>query len=335
MFQADWELDRMIGAAVEARASDIHFDAGKDGMIIRFRIDGSLVVRETIATAAAEQVINRIKVCSGMDISKKRVPQDGRWQWHDRLMLRVSSLPSLYGETVVCRILGRDSCYKTLPELGMSAPILERIQQLLQAPYGLILVCGPTGSGKTSTLYALLRMLDLVHENVISLENPVEASIAGVVQVPVNPKAGLTFAAGLRAVLRQDPDTILVGEIRDKETAELAVRAALTGHRVFSTIHTNTALGVIERLKDMGVDEYLVKATLLGALSQRLVRRCGVDGYEGRMALYELWQRPTGPVDWSAPEQYLAQTLAEAARIAIDDGFTTAEEVRRCGLSTH
>ena len=178
-------------------------------------------------------------------------------------------------------------------------------------------------------------MLDLVHENVISLENPVEASIAGVVQVPVNPKAGLTFAAGLRAVLRQDPDTILVGEIRDKETAELAVRAALTGHRVFSTIHTNTALGVIERLKDMGVDEYLVKATLLGALSQRLVRRCGVDGYEGRMALYELWQRPTGPVDWSAPEQYLAQTLAEAARIAIDDGFTTAEEVRRCGLSTH
>lgn len=336
VFHVELELDRLISKAVRENASDIHFDAIKEGLLIRFRVDGVLNIQERIEETTADKLVNRIKILSGMDISEKRLPQDGRWLWQDKnkkeIMLRVSSLPSIYGETVVCRIVGNNNCYKNLTELGMTDDVRQIVTELLQRPYGLLLISGPTGSGKTSTLYALLRMLNTVTDNVISLENPVEADIPGAIQVQINPKAGLTFPKALRAVLRQDPDTIMVGEIRDKETAELAIQAALTGHRVLATIHTNTALGVRERLLDMGIEDYLVRATLLGAISQRLVRRITPFGFNGRLALYELLALPNDKVKWENCEQYVNPTLSESGERAVREGLTTVEEVRHIGI---
>lgn len=336
VFHVELELDRLISKAVRENASDIHFDAIKEGLLIRFRVDGVLNIQERIEETTADKLVNRIKILSGMDISEKRLPQDGRWLWQDKnkkeIMLRVSSLPSIYGETVVCRIVGNNNCYKNLTELGMTDDVRQIVTELLQRPYGLLLISGPTGSGKTSTLYALLRMLNTVTDNVISLENPVEADIPGAIQVQINPKAGLTFPKALRAVLRQDPDTIMVGEIRDKETAELAIQAALTGHRVLATIHTNTALGVRERLLDMGIEDYLVRATLLGAISQRLVRRITPFGFSGRLALYELLALPNDKVKWENCEQYVHPTLSESGERAVREGLTTVEEVRHIGI---
>ncbi|MBE6079380.1 MAG: type II/IV secretion system protein [Veillonella sp.] len=336
MFQVELELDKLISQAVTENASDIHFDATKEGLLIRFRIDGVLDIHEKIEQDAADKLINRIKILSGMDISEKRLPQDGRWCWQGKdkndVMLRVSSLPSVYGETIVCRIVGSENCYKSLTELGMTEDVRQNVVSLLQRPYGLLLISGPTGSGKTSTLYALLRLLNTVSDNVISLENPVEADIPGAIQVQINPKAGLTFPKALRAVLRQDPDTIMVGEIRDRETAELAVQAALTGHRVLATIHTNTALGVRERLLDMGIEDYLVRATLLGAIAQRLVRRKTSQGFCGRLALYELLALPNDAINWENCEQYVKPTLLESGELAVRRGLTTVDEVRRNGI---
>ncbi|WP_251454252.1 GspE/PulE family protein [Veillonella intestinalis] len=365
MFQVEFELDAIIHEAMVAKASDIHFDAVKEGILIRFRIDGVLEAYRTITGREAEQVINRIKILSGLDISEKRLPQDGRWCWHDssivdksrsltsvdvekvggatnnskivsakEVLLRVSSLPAIYGETIVCRIVGNENCYKSLAELGMSAEVREAVGEILQRPYGLFLISGPTGSGKTSTLYALLRLLDTKAENVISLENPVEADIPGAIQVQINPKAGLTFPRALRAVLRQDPDTIMVGEIRDTETAELAVQAALTGHRVLATIHTNTALGVRERLLDMGVEDYLLKATLLGALAQRLVRRVTTTGTHGRLALYELWSVPAHLSSWNTDTlaRYVKPTLQTSAKTVVQQGLTTQQAILQSGI---
>lgn len=336
MFHVELGLDRLIGQAVREKASDIHFDATKEGALIRFRIDGVLNVFEQIEKNIADKLINRIKILSGMDISEKRLPQDGRWCWQDKnkkeIMLRVSSLSSVYGETIVCRIVGNENCYKSLSELGMADEMIQTVTELLHRPYGLLLISGPTGSGKTSTLYALLRMLNTVTDNVISLENPVEADIPGAIQVQINPKAGLTFPKALRAVLRQDPDTIMVGEIRDRETAELAVQAALTGHRVLATIHTNTALGVRERLLDMGIEDYLVRATLLGAIAQRLVRRITSSGICGRMAIYELLALPNKAIDWQNCEQYVNPTLRRSAERAVREGLTTEDEIRRSGI---
>ena len=336
MFHVDIELDRMIRSAKEKGASDLHFEALENGLVLRLRIDGLLEEERRIPLPASDQLINRIKVLSGLDIGERRIPQDGRWRWEDKdmvVVMRVSTMPSMYGETVVCRIMGNEGYRRSLAELDMSEVLLEKVRDVLHRPYGLLVVAGPTGSGKTSTLYAMLRELDIAHQNLVTLENPVESSIEGAVQVQINPKAGLTFANGLRAVLRQDPDTIMVGEIRDNETAALAIRAALTGHRVVSTIHTNTALGVIDRLVDMGVDRYLVEATLIGALSQRLVRRkCG-DGYKGRMAIFEGWITPRTHMDWTSPEQYMVCTLAEAARQAVEEGDTTWDELHRVGIT--
>lgn len=365
MFQVEFELDRVIQDALEAKASDIHFDAIKAGILIRFRIDGLLESYKTITGREAEQVMNRIKILSGLDISEKRLPQDGRWSWQEpvvadasrkrlgvtledlegitttprspklkEVLLRVSSLPAIYGETIVCRIVGNENCYKSLAELGMSAEVRSAVEEILRRPHGLFLISGPTGSGKTSTLYALLRLLDTQAENVISLENPVEADIPGAIQVQINPKAGLTFPRALRAVLRQDPDTIMVGEIRDTETAELAVQAALTGHRVLATIHTNTALGVRERLLDMGIDDYLLKATLLGALAQRLVRRVTSNGSEGRLALYELWAVPANVSNWDTKTlaMYVKPTLEASAKAVVQQGLTTKQAILQSGI---
>lgn len=335
MFHVDLELDRIIAEGLCCEASDIHFDAIKEGISIRFRIDGVLEHKSIILGDNAIALGNRIKVCSGLDISERRIPQDGRWFWEDQkkqVTMRVSTLPSLYGETIVCRLLRNQGANLGLAELGMTKDIVQEVKELLDRPYGLLLVCGPTGSGKTATLYALLRTLRSDLETVISLENPVEVSIPGVVQVQINEKTGLTFEKGLRAVLRQDPDTIMVGEIRDNETAQLAIQAALTGHRVLSTIHTNTAVGVVERLIDMGVEPYLVRATLMGAISQRLVRRRKDNEYKGRIAVFELLTIPKSDAQWEHLETHVYRSLENSAKILCEKGISTIEECKRVGI---
>lgn len=333
----DITLDTLIVYAINHGSSDIHFDPIETGMRIRLRLDGLLEDYETITCSDADLLVNRIKVFSGMDISEKRVPQDGRWEWSYkdyRATMRVSSLPSLYGETIVCRLMGNDGGYKSLVQLGMSLELAHRMEELLKRPYGLITICGPTGSGKTATLYAMLRMLNLKETKLICLEDPVESTIEGAIQIGINEKIGFSFSKGLRAVLRQDPDSIMIGEIRDNETAQLAVKAALTGHRVLTTVHTNTAAGVVSRLIDMGVEPYLLRATLIGSLSQRLVRKLDIDGkhYKGRFGIFEYLEIPYGPVNWERMDSYVFISLADSAQIAIEQGLTTLEEVHRAGL---
>ncbi|WP_277282195.1 GspE/PulE family protein [Veillonella caviae] len=332
----DITLDEIIEYAMEVHSSDIHFDPMEDGIHVRLRLDGLLQDYMTIGGADADLLTNRIKVFSGMDISEKRLPQDGRWDWCGKQYagtMRVSSLPSLYGETIVCRLMGNAGVHKTLRELGMPAELECRIEQLLNRPYGLIVICGPTGSGKTSTLYAMLRLLHRKETKLICLEDPVESPIEGAIQIGINEKIGFTFSKGLRAVLRQDPDSIMIGEIRDNETAQLAVKAALTGHRVLTTVHTNTAIGVVSRLIDMGVEPYLLRATLIGSLSQRLVRRLVNSGqYKGRMGLFEYLEIPTTAMDWNCIDDYVVVTLQESAKQAIEAGYTSNEEVRRAGI---
>ena len=331
----DVTLDDIILYALEHHVSDIHLDPVESGAHVRLRQDGLLQHYMTVSFEEAELIINRIKVCSSLDISEKRLPQDGRWSWSHKnksVTIRVSTLPSLYGETLVCRLMGNEGSHKDLKELGMQPDIFEHIEQLLKRPYGLLLICGPTGSGKTATLYAMLRMLNLDETKLICLEDPVEAEIKGAIQIGINEKIGFTFAKGLRSVLRQDPDTIMIGEIRDKETAELAVKSALTGHRVLSTIHTNTAIGVVTRLMDMGVEPYLIRATLMGAIAQRLVRKFDGTSYQGRTALFEYLEIPANSAHWDELETHLLLSLEESARKAVSQHVTSIEEVHRCGL---
>ncbi|ETS93372.1 MULTISPECIES: GspE/PulE family protein [Veillonella] len=331
----DVTLDDIILCALQHNVSDIHFDPMEEGVYVRFRQDGLLQTHMTLPDEEADLVLNRIKVCSALDISEKRLPQDGRWVWKHRnesVTMRVSTLPSLYGETVVCRLMGNEGSHKSLEALGMPQHIFEHIKKLLQRPYGLMLICGPTGSGKTATLYSMLRMLNLRETKLICLEDPVEAEIKGAIQIGINEKIGFTFAKGLRSVLRQDPDTIMIGEIRDRETAELAVKSALTGHRVLSTIHTNTAMGVVTRLMDMGVEPYLIRATLIGAVAQRLVRRFDGTVYHGRTALFEYLEIPLNEADWDNLASHLLLSLEDSANDAVQRHITSLEEVHRCGL---
>jgi type IV pilus assembly protein PilB len=262
--------------AVDGKASDIHIEPTADKVRIRFRVDGVLIKSLELPMKIHSAVIARIKILSSIRLDEKRKPQDGRFSAAidgHRIDFRVSSLPTYHGEKIVMRILDPDQGVRTFQDLGISDENLEVIRRAVQKPYGIILISGPTGSGKSTTLYSMLQEVDKMGKNVISLEDPVEYSIDGVSQSQVRPEIGYTFAAGLRSVLRQDPDIIMVGEIRDKETAQLAIQAALTGHLVLSTIHTNNAVGVIPRLIDMGVDPYLIAPTLVLAMAQRLVRK--------------------------------------------------------------
>ncbi len=269
-------VNLMLSQAVRDNASDIHIEPYKDRVKIRKRVDGILYDMFTPPKHVQAKLISRVKIMAKMDIAEKRLPQDGRIEIRiadKNIDLRVSSLPTAFGERVVMRLLDKSNVLLSLEQLGMSARDLEIFLQLIKAPHGIILVTGPTGSGKTTTLYSALSILNHSNVNIITVEDPIEYQITGISQMQVNAKIDLTFANGLRTIVRQDPDIILVGEIRDMETAEMAIQAALTGHLVFSTLHTNDAASAITRLIDMGVEPFLVSSSVHAILAQRLVRR--------------------------------------------------------------
>ena len=269
-------VNSIIFEGVRQGASDIHIEPQEKCLRVRFRIDGEL--RTTIETSIRYHagVTSRIKIMSGLDITERRLPQDGRIQRRIEgrdVDFRVSTLPTIYGEKITIRILDKSRLKLEIEQLGFSEHNLTRFRRLIARPFGLVLVAGPTGSGKTTTLYSAMSHVNVPESNLLTVENPVEFRLDGTNQVEVNEKVGLTFAKALRAFLRQDPNIIVVGEIRDRETAEIAVEAALTGHLVLSTIHTGDAVGTIERLIDMDVERFLIASSLAGAVSQRLVRR--------------------------------------------------------------
>ncbi len=269
-------INALLTQAIRENASDIHVEAFEEESIVRFRVDG--VLRDILSPRRELHgaLISRIKVMSKLDIAEKRLPQDGRMSLRvaeHPVDVRVSTLPTQHGERVVMRLLDKQSARLDLKALGMPADILATFEELIGKPNGILLVTGPTGSGKTTTLYSGLHRLDRKRLNILTVEDPVEYDLDGVGQTQMNSKIGLTFASGLRSILRQDPDVVLVGEIRDLETAEISVQASLTGHLVLSTLHTNTAVGAVTRLVDMGVEPFLIASSLVGVLAQRLVRR--------------------------------------------------------------
>ena len=271
-------INRVILRASRLRASDIHFDPGEKEGLVRLRLDGVLQEFEKFPMGVYPQLVSRIKVMSGLNVAEKLKPQDGRIRIKlgDREFdIRVSVLPTIFGERVVLRLLDQDTKLLSLEELGLSHEDYTKVEKFAKKPYGLILVTGPTGAGKSTTLYAMLLLIKKLfpYKNIITVEDPVEYQIPGIAQVQVNPKVGLTFATGLRSILRQDPDVILVGEIRDRETAEISIHAALTGHLVLSTLHTNDAPTAITRLVDMGIEPFLIASCLEGIIAQRLVRK--------------------------------------------------------------
>lgn len=357
-------VNSLVSQAVKERASDIHIEPQDKGVRVRFRIDG--VLREVVNfpkhTHAA--IVSRIKIMSEMDIAEKRLPQDGRIKVMEagrEIDIRVSTLPTIVGEKVVMRILDKASVILDIKGLGFSALNFARYRRLYHQSYGMILVTGPTGSGKTTTLYSTLTEINSPTKNIITVEEPVEYRLDGINQVQVNPKAGLSFASGLRSILRQDPNIVMVGEIRDTETADIAIRAALTGHLVFSTLHTNDASGAITRLIDMGIEPFLVASSVLGVIAQRLVRlicpdckqryspdpesperlflnvspdddivlyrgtgcpRCSHTGYKGRMSIHEIM-----PIS-SALREAISQKVSsdELCKIAIGEGMKTMRD---------
>ncbi|MGE5560708.1 MAG: GspE/PulE family protein [Chloroflexota bacterium] len=269
-------VDSLIDQALELGASDIHIEPTANEVLVRLRVDG--ILREALRPPLAlhPAIVSRVKIMASLDISERRVPQDGRAFIKDgrrNVDLRVSTLPTIYGEKVAMRVFDRTQTLSRLEDLGFGDEALRRITDLIRRPYGLVLVTGPTGSGKTTTLMAALRRLSSAELNIVTVEDPVEYELAGVNQVQVNDRAGLTFATGLRSILRQDPDIIMVGEVRDGETAEVAVRSALTGHLVLSSVHTNDAASTVGRLRDMGVQPFLLSSSLAGVVAQRLARR--------------------------------------------------------------
>ena len=269
-------LDSITKQAVKMRASDIHIEPLEQAIRIRFRVDGELQEIMTPEKISHSAIVTRIKIMGRMNIAEKRIPQDGRVEMvvdGRDVDMRISIMPTVYGEKVVIRLLDRSSVLMTKEQLGFSPENLRVFDRIIQHPHGIILVTGPTGSGKTTTLYAVLQELNKINRNIITVEDPVEYRLEGINQSQVNVKAGLTFASGLRSILRQDPDIIMVGEIRDQETAQIAVRAAITGHLVLSTIHTNDSVSTVSRLIDMGIEPFMVSSSVVGIMAQRLVKR--------------------------------------------------------------
>jgi general secretion pathway protein E len=359
-------VNLLVLEALEARASDVHLEGYADQLRVRYRIDGVLQEAPSPPAHLAAAVVSRLKIMAELDIAERRVPQDGRirLRLQDRQVdVRVATLPTLHGESVVLRLLDKEQGWGALEELGMAADTLQQLLQTIARPHGIVLATGPTGSGKTTTLYAAVERLRTGREKILTVEDPVEYELPGVPQVPVNEKYGVTFASALRALLRQDPDVLLVGEIRDEETAQIATHAALTGHLVLSTLHTNDAAGAITRLLDLGVPPYLVGSTVEAVLAQRLVRRvckscgewveevfrgrgcqaCWNTGYRGRTGLYELLvmdeeirasvahDRTAGDLRALAGRRGMRSLKQDGARV-VQAGLTTPEEVMRaCG----
>lgn len=355
-------VNHLFQRAVDLNASDIHFEPEEKYLKIRCRVDGVMVDIEQLPTSEQPAIASRIKLMARLDIGEKRLPQDGRiaYQLSDRsLDMRVSTLPGIHGESIVLRILDRGDVHVSLEQLGMPEDILKPYAKIIQQPHGIILITGPTGSGKTTTLYATLEKINTGTQKTITIEDPVEYQLEGITQIHINPKIGLDFAKGLRAIVRQDPDILMVGEIRDHETAEIAIESALTGHLVFSTLHTNDAASAITRLQDIGVDSYLISSSIIAVMAQRLVRqvcphctqslplspeeadllaisstdfpsirrgkgceRCANTGYRGRVGLYELLQL-------SDQTRHLIGANADANEIrqqAIKDGLRTLRQ---------
>lgn len=346
-------VNTLIESAYKRNASDIHIEPGKEFLTIRFRIDGDLCMYTKMEMSYHRPVVTRLKLMGEMDIAEKRLPQDGKYRYEKEEMatdLRISTLPSVYGEKVVLRLLGndRDSSLMDVRRLGMDEKQEEIFGRMLKAPFGIILVTGPTGSGKSTTLYAALSQLAEKKINCVTVEDPVEKLINGVTQVQVNAKAGLTFAMALRSILRQDPDVIMVGEIRDEETADIGVRAAVTGHLVLSTLHTNDCVSAVYRLQNMGIPFYMIAAATTGVVAQRLVkvlcphcRRKIKAGQQTKRLLYEVSGKEAEEV-WEAVgcEEclntgyshrraiYEMFELNETTKNMIRDG-ETAEKIRR------
>ncbi|WP_460509693.1 type II secretion system ATPase GspE [Hydrogenophaga soli] len=272
-------VNAIIGRVIDMRASDIHLEPFDDGLHVRYRVDGVIATSEVVPPKHSAAVNSRVKLMAHLDIAERRLPQDGRIKTRVKgreIDLRVSTVPTVHGESVVMRVLDRSSVRFSLEDMGFASDTLEKFNALLARPHGIVLVTGPTGSGKTTTLYAALSKVDADAHKIITVEEPVEYQLEGINQIQVHGQIGLTFARALRSILRQDPDIIMIGEMRDSETAQIAVQSALTGHLVLSTLHTNTAAGAVVRLTDMGVERYLITSSVNGVLSQRLVRRlCG------------------------------------------------------------
>ena len=269
-------VNQIIGRVIDLRASDIHLEPFDDGLHVRYRVDGVIYKAEVVTPQHSAAVNSRVKLMAHLDIAERRLPQDGRIKTRVKgreLDLRVSTVPTVHGESVVMRVLDRSSVRYSLESMGFAPESLERFNHLLARPHGILLITGPTGSGKTTTLYSALSKLDANAHKIITVEEPVEYQLEGINQIQVHQQIGLSFANALRSILRQDPDIIMIGEMRDGETAQIAVQSALTGHLVLSTLHTNTAAGAIVRLQDMGVEPYLITSSVNGVLSQRLVRR--------------------------------------------------------------
>ena len=298
----------LFARALEMGASDIHVEPGEDSMAVRFRVDGVMQTVQTLPPSSFAAIASRLKLLANLNIAERRLPQDGRIDLQSggrRLDVRVSTMPSMHGESVVMRLLQKDVSIFRLETLGMDERLRGEFERVVQMPHGIILVVGPTGSGKTTTLYSVMRILNSDEVKIITLEDPVEYQIPGLTQIQVKSQIGLTFASGLRSIVRQDPDIILVGEIRDRETADIAIHAALTGHLVLSTLHTNDAPGAVSRLLDMGVEGFLISSSLLCVLSQRLVRKTCTACGGGR-------RPPESAVNGDAPRNVHYYTAAPA-----------------------
>ena len=287
------ELLQILEQASAKKATDIHFEPLEHALRVRFRIDGNLILHRMFEETKKANFVSRLKIWSELNIAQQRLPQDGQFQKtlnDEQIDFRVSTLPLLYGEKVVLRLLRKNQSLSSLEQLGMTENLLRPFESLLRQPHGMILVCGPTASGKTTTLYSALQQLDRETLNIVTIEDPVEFHLAGIQQMQVNDKLHATFAKGLRAILRQDPDVILIGEIRDRETAEVAFQAALTGHLVFASLHTSDAAGAITRLLDMGVEPFLLTSTLSGIVSQRLIRKVCPCCAKFELADSQVWE---------------------------------------------
>ncbi|OGM25158.1 hypothetical protein A2627_00105 [Candidatus Woesebacteria bacterium RIFCSPHIGHO2_01_FULL_39_28] len=299
-------VTQILDYAIKSRASDVHIEPMEESTRVRYRVDGILQEKLTVPRELHDSLVSRIKILSGMRIDEKRIPQDGRFNFKtedNEVDLRVSSLPTTWGEKVVMRLLKKTGGIPTLQELGLRGHALKNLEDAILRPHGIILICGPTGSGKTTTLYSIISKINTIKVNIVTLEDPIEYKISGVNQVQINPDVGLTFASGLRSFLRQDPNVVLVGEVRDRETADLAVQASLTGHLVFSTLHTNDAPGAIPRLLDMGAEPYLLASSLTCIVAQRVLRKIDknvVEAYDPDPKIIEDIKNVLGPL-WKPP----------------------------------